>query len=110
MRPCNSHREKITGKGLNGRRTTMLQTKAAIIDAIHAGALANATTERDPVFGFDVPTECPGVPRDILRPRGVWPDAAAYDATAKKLADLFRRNFTKYESGVSAEIRSAGPA
>jgi phosphoenolpyruvate carboxykinase (ATP) len=50
------------------------------------------------------------VPREILWPRGAWADASAYDTTAKKLADLFRENFKKYESGVSAEIRAAGPA
>ena len=92
-----------------GKRISLKHTRA-IIDAIHAGALANATTARDPIFGFEVPTDCAGVPRDILWPRGVWPDASAYDTTAKKLADLFRDNFRKYESGVSAEIKSAGPA
>ena len=55
----------------------------------------------------------PSVPvclRDILWPRGAWSDASAYDAAAKKLADLFRGNFKKYESGVSAAIKSASPA
>src|SRR5438876_2493845 len=45
-----------------GRRMKLSLTRA-IIDAIHAGVLANAPTLRDPVFGFDVVTECPGVPR-----------------------------------------------
>jgi phosphoenolpyruvate carboxykinase (ATP) len=49
----------------------------------------------------------PGVPREILSPRGVWADASAYDTTAKKLAGLFRENFKKYESGVNAKIRAA---
>jgi len=90
------------------KRISIKHTRA-IIDAIHDGALAKAKTERDPIFGFDVATECPGVPREILTPRAVWADAAAYDTTAKKLADLFRENFKKYESGVSADIKAAGP-
>ena len=81
----------------------------AIIDAIHDGALAKAKTERDSMFGFDVATECPGVPREILTPRSVWADASAYDSAARRLADLFRDNFKKYESGVSPEIKAAGP-
>ena len=55
-------------------------------------------------------TECPNVPREMLRPRNVWADGSAYDAAANKLAALFRENFTKYESGVSAEIKAAGAA
>ena len=43
-----------------------LANTRAILDAIHSGALAVAKTVRDPVFGFDVVTECPGVPREIL--------------------------------------------
>jgi len=33
----------------------------------------------------------------------------AYRATAKKLAGLFVKNFTNYESGVSEAVRGAGP-
>ncbi|HEX6986686.1 MAG TPA: phosphoenolpyruvate carboxykinase (ATP), partial [Planctomycetaceae bacterium] len=92
-----------------GKRMKLSLTRA-IIDAIHAGALASAPTERDPVFGFDVVTACPGVPPEILRPRGTWPDPAAYDATAKRLAGLFRENFKAYEAGASEEVRRAAPA
>ena len=64
------------------------------------GALANAATEPHPIFGFDVVTECPSVPREILRPRGVWADASACDAAAHTLGALFRENFTTHESWV----------
>ena len=86
-----------------------LANTRAIIDAIHSGVLAGAKTVRDPVFGFGVVTECPGVPREILLPRESWVDQAAYDATAQKMAGLFAKNFATYEDGVSAEVRSAGP-
>src|SRR6187200_896563 len=92
-----------------GRRISLKHTRA-IIDAIHDGTLAKVRTECDPIFGFDVATECPGVPREILTPRSVWTEVSAYDSAARKLADLFRENFKKYESGVSAEIKAAGPA
>jgi len=92
-----------------GKRISLKHTRA-IIDAIHDGTIAKVRTECDPIFGFGVATECPGVPREILTPRSVWTDASAYDRAARKLADLFRENFKKYESGVSVEIKEAGPA
>jgi phosphoenolpyruvate carboxykinase (ATP) len=91
-----------------GQRIKLAHTRA-IIDAIHSGALADAKIERDPVFGFDIVSECPGVPKQILTPRTAWPDAKAYAAAAKKLAELFRKNFATYEAGASAEVRAAGP-
>jgi len=42
-------------------------------------------------------------------PRNVWSDKAAYEATAKKLANLFASNFVTYEGGVSDEVKAAGP-
>ena len=92
-----------------GKRISLKHTRA-IIDAIHSTSLAKAKLQRDPVFGFDVVTECPNVPPDILVPRNAWTDTAAYDVTAKKLAGLFQENFKKYETGASAEVKAAGPA
>ena len=89
-----------------GKRISLKNTRT-IIDAIHDGALGRARIERDPVFGFDVVSECPGVPADILLPRDAWNDKTAYDATATRLAGLFRDNFRKYESSVSDEIKAA---
>jgi phosphoenolpyruvate carboxykinase (ATP) len=92
-----------------GKRIKLAHTRG-ILDAIHSGALAGAKTKRDPVFGFEVVTACPGVPAEILWPRDTWADKAAYDTATKKLAALFNENFKKYESGASAEVRAASPA
>ena len=91
-----------------GQRMKLKFTRA-IIDAIHAGELADAPTARDNVFGFEVVTQCPNVSSEILLPRGTWSDPAAYDATAKKLAKLFQDNFRTYAEGVTPEGLAAQP-
>ncbi|HWY86859.1 MAG TPA: phosphoenolpyruvate carboxykinase (ATP), partial [Gemmataceae bacterium] len=91
-----------------GQRMKLSYTRA-IIDAIHAGALAGTPVQRDPIFGLDVIGQCPDVPANILSPRGTWADQAAYDATARKLAGLFQANFKAYGDGVDAQVRQAGP-
>lgn len=91
-----------------GSRIDLPYTRA-IIDAIHDGTLEDAPTEEDPIFGFQVPTRCPGVPPELLLPRNTWADAEAYDRMANKLAGLFRNNFGKYAERSSSEIAGAGP-
>jgi phosphoenolpyruvate carboxykinase (ATP) len=92
-----------------GKRISLRHTRA-IIDAIHSGALATAPTRRDPVFGLNVVTECPGVSAEILVPRRTWADGVAYDAAANRLAGLFRENFKQYEAAAGAGVKAAGPA
>jgi phosphoenolpyruvate carboxykinase (ATP) len=91
-----------------GKRMKLAYTRA-IIDRIHDGSLAQGTTSQDPIFGFSVPTECEGVPAEILIPKNTWSDKAAFDATARKLADLFRENFAHYADIASDAIQAAGP-
>ncbi|MFO0807625.1 MAG: phosphoenolpyruvate carboxykinase (ATP) [Gemmataceae bacterium] len=92
-----------------GKRIKLAHTRA-IIDAIHSGALIGGKTRRDPMFGFEVVTECPGVPTEVLWPRDTWTQSAAYDMAAKKLSQLFVDNFMKYEAGTGADVRAAAPA
>jgi len=88
-----------------GSRISLSHTRA-IMNAIHNGQLANAQTSRDTLFGFDVVTECPGVPRDLLIPRDKWQDKKSYDATAKKLFQLFEDNFKRYKGVLSTVAES----
>ena len=91
-----------------GARIKLKHTRA-ILDAIYAGALTSAPTEPDPVFGIEVITQCPNVPSEILVPKDTWGDKAAFQATAKKLAGLFVKNFDHFESGVSKGVKAAAP-
>jgi len=49
----------------------------------------------DPLFHILVPTQCPGVPSEVLVPKNTWPDKEAYDARARKLAHDFSAHFDK---------------
>jgi phosphoenolpyruvate carboxykinase (ATP) len=97
--------------GAHGIGTRMkLGLTRAIIDAIHSGGLQSAPAATDPIFGLHAITACPDVPPHVLVPRDAWPDKAAYDATARKLAGLFSANFAQYAGQVTPDVAAAGPA
>jgi phosphoenolpyruvate carboxykinase (ATP) len=91
-----------------GQRMKLNYTRAMITAALD-GKLDNAAFEADPVFGMMVPTECPGVPTEVLNPRNTWSNKDEYDTKAKELAQQFIRNFEKYASGVNEETLAAAP-
>ncbi len=91
-----------------GKRIDLSITRA-IVDAIHAGKLTDVERKVEPVFSFDVPTSCPNVPRKVLWPRDTWKSKQSYDAKSGELADLFVKNFRKYDSYSSEHIAAAGP-
>ncbi len=86
-----------------------LKFTRAIINAIHAGSLADAPTATDPIFGIQLITQVPQVPANILIPEQAWTDKRAFAASARKLAGLFIDNFKKFESEVAPGVKEAGP-
>jgi len=98
-----------TGGGYGvGKRMKIAYTRA-MIRAVLSGALDAVGYETDPVFNLAIPSSCPDVPGEVLKPRATWADGAAYDAQAAKLARMFVENFKTFEQGVSAEVIAAGP-
>jgi phosphoenolpyruvate carboxykinase (ATP) len=91
-----------------GKRISLKHTRA-IVDAIHDGSLAKVETREDPIFGFQVPVSCPGVPAEILDPKNTWEDGQAYDEKAAKLSELFHENFEQFKEGCTDAIIGAGP-
>jgi phosphoenolpyruvate carboxykinase (ATP) len=81
----------------------------ALLRAALDGLLEKAAMRTEPAFGFLVPAECPGVPAEILDPRGTWSCASDYDAQARKLAVLFQENFTQFKDQSSKSVQEAGP-
>ena len=93
--------------GTGGRMP--LRATRAIVDAIVSGALDDAATRTDPVFGFSVPEAVPGVDAALLDPRATWANGGAYDAQAAKLAAMFIDNFRPFERHVDADVLAALP-
>ena len=88
-----------------GRTDRMsIRFSRAMVKAALTGALAGVPFERDPVFGLETPTQCPGVPPELLNPRNMARDPAEYDQRAHKLADDFRKNFKQFEKDVPEAV------
>jgi phosphoenolpyruvate carboxykinase (ATP) len=92
-----------------GSRMKIADTRA-MVDAVLSGALDRVAYQVDPLFNLEVPTSCPNVRAELLRPRGTWKDGAAYDAQARKLAQMFGDNFKTFEATAAPDVRAAGPA
>jgi phosphoenolpyruvate carboxykinase (ATP) len=91
-----------------GERMNITWTRQMVRAAL-SGALNDVPTRTDPNFGFEVPVSCPDVPTEVLWARDTWADKDAYDAAARKLANMFVENFGQFEGRVSDAIRGAGP-
>jgi phosphoenolpyruvate carboxykinase (ATP) len=96
------------GPAGTGRRMPIAHTRA-MLEAALCGAFDTVSLRHDPVFGLAVPVSCPGVPADLLDPRATWADGPAYDAQARRLAEMFRDNFVQFAADVAPEVQAAGP-
>ena len=91
-----------------GKRISIKYTRA-LLSAALTGKLDKVSYKTDSVFGFEVPTQCLGVPDDVLNPAGSWPDKKEYDKKYRDLASRFNENFKKFETQSNSEIVDAGP-
>jgi len=83
----------------------------AMVRAALAGSLRNVEYEEDPTFRVAIPRSCPGAPAEILNPRAVWADKAAYDQRASKLAAEFAAHFESAygDKGIDPTVAAVCP-
>jgi phosphoenolpyruvate carboxykinase (ATP) len=93
-----------------GKRMSIKDTRACI-NGILNGSINDAEFDTLPVFDLSIPTHLDGVADDaVLNPRNTWEDKAAYDETLAKLAEMFVKNFDRYnDRGNEFDYSSAGP-
>lgn len=80
-----------------------LQLTRNLVRAVLNGSLETGSWDLEPVFGYQVPLACPGVPAELLSPRSTWKDPDAYDLQARELKEAFRehaRNFPGLDLGI----------
>ncbi|MEJ2432533.1 MAG: phosphoenolpyruvate carboxykinase (ATP) [Pseudolabrys sp.] len=96
------------GKYGEGRRMPIKATRTLLTAAL-SGSLKDADYRTDPYFGFSVPTSVKGVEPHLLNPYKAWKDKAEFDKPARALVGMFQKNFTKFESHVTPDIKAAAP-
>ena len=96
-----------SGGGYGTGERIDLPVTRRMLTAILEGELENEEFTPDPNFKILIPSNVPNVDSKILNPRNTWDDKEAYDAKANELIQLFKTNFTKYES--FGDYSKAGP-
>ena len=86
-----------------------LKYTRAMVSAALSGELDKVEYDLDPIFNVYIPKSCPNVPTEILDPRKVWTDEAAYEESAHKLAQKFAQNFAAKYPDMPEHIANAGP-
>ncbi len=80
------------------------------IDSILDGSLDKGPFDILPIFNLQIPRAVAGMDANILNPRNLWADKAAYDAQAVKLAGMFINNFKIFTDTANGKaLVAAGP-
>lgn len=87
-----------------GQRMSLAHTRS-IVNAVVNGDLEDARFVEEPYFGLMIPTHVAGVPDDVLNPRNTWANKADYDATAKEVLEMFRKNYDKCTEQLNYRVR-----
>lgn len=97
------------GKYGVGKRMSIKDTRACI-NAILDGSINKSEFDTTKTFRLQVPKTLGDINPEILNPRNAWSDKEAFDATRDTLAEMFIKNFKKYQKEDSEfDYSAAGP-
>lgn len=91
-----------------GSRMSIKETRLCI-DAILSGEIEQADFTEDPVFGFQIPVELPGVSSNVCNPVNAWENKDDYYQQSYKLASMFQENYLKYTGEGITDYSQYGP-
>ena len=82
-----------------------LSISRALIHGVTSARLDAVDYHTDPVFGYEMPKACPGVPGDILDPRKATRDEADYEIRTNQLVKVFQEDFARFEAHMPEKMR-----
>jgi phosphoenolpyruvate carboxykinase (ATP) len=91
-----------------GKRMLLPYTRS-LVRAVLTHQLNDMPFQQDGCFGLWIPSDCPGIPTDLLNPIKTWTDGEAYHRQAKALIERFESNFEQFSESVPASVGVAGP-
>ncbi len=87
-----------------------LTTTRQIIDAILDDSIEKSEFDVMPLFNLSIPKTIGSIDQNILNPRNTWDDKSEYDKQARKLADMFVKNFEWFTNTVEGNtLEAVGP-
>jgi phosphoenolpyruvate carboxykinase (ATP) len=91
-----------------GKRISIQYTRTLLNDAL-SGKLLDVEYQQDPIFRFEVPKTCEGVPTRMLDPANTWGSREEYYRKYDALAARFIENFKLMMDGCPKEVVQHGP-
>lgn len=91
-----------------GSRMSIKETRLCV-DAILSGEIEQADFTEDPIFGFQIPVELPGVSSKVCNPVHAWENSDDYYQQSRKLASMFQENYLKYIGEGVTDYSQYGP-
>ncbi len=79
-----------------------------MLNAALEGSLVKVEYTTNPIFGFEIPRTCDGVPPEVLDPSSSWSSSEAFLDKYRQLAMRFIDNFRKFAPDCTAEVVETG--
>lgn len=98
----------VGGKFGVGKRISIRHTRN-MLNAALEGELDNVEYRTDKLFGFQIPTSCPGVPADVFEPSNAWGNKKDYWRKYDALVSRYIENFKLFADHVPDNVKAVGP-
>ncbi|MAV64413.1 MAG: phosphoenolpyruvate carboxykinase (ATP) [Candidatus Marinimicrobia bacterium] len=98
----------VGGSPSSGAKRISIKDTRSIITSILDGSIKRSNFYKEDCFGLKIPVTLDSVNSNILNPKNSWLSESDYIDMAKRLAEMFRKNFNQYGKEVEY-LKKYGP-